>query len=146
VVRTHSRTRSRWRVSTSAAFRALDYDRDNPSRRGSFHQASVEVARPLFLGDASFTKYQLETSWYLPLGAGAEFALGLRGGFTQLILGAGDLPLSERFFLGGDRSVRGYSYKGIGPKDDSQPAGRRRLRPGTSNCGSASRKLRSVLF
>lgn len=101
---------------------ALDYDRrDNPlaPRRGSFHLASLEVARPLFGGDASFTKYQVETSWYLPLGSRAEFAFGLRGGFTQLLLGAGDLPLSERFFLGGDRSVRGYGYKGIGAKDDA---------------------------
>jgi len=101
---------------------ALNYDRrDNPlsPRRGSFQMASLELARPLFGGDASFTKYQLETSWYLPLGPRAEFALGLRGGFTQLLLGGGDLPLSERFFLGGDRSVRGYGYKGIGSKDNA---------------------------
>lgn len=100
----------------------VEYDRrDNPlsPRRGSYHLASVEVARPLFGGDTSFTKYEFETSWYLPLGERSEFALGLRGGFTQLLLTAGDLPLSERFFLGGDRTVRGYGYKDIGPKDDA---------------------------
>ncbi|MHB8834347.1 MAG: outer membrane protein assembly factor BamA [Candidatus Methylomirabilia bacterium] len=101
---------------------ALGYDRrDNPisPRSGSYYQASVEVARPLFGGDASFTKYQVEASWYLPLLSRAGIALGLRGGFTQLLLSAGDLPLSERFFLGGNRSVRGYSEKGIGPKDET---------------------------
>ena len=106
---------------------ALEYNRrDNPvaPRSGSYHLASIEVARPLFGGDTSFTKYQLETSWYLPLRPGVEIAFGLRGGFTQLLLEAADLPLSERFFLGGDNSVRGYGYKDIGPKDaDGNPLG-----------------------
>jgi len=130
---------------------ALDYDRrDNPisPRRGSFHEASVEVARPLFGGSASFTKYQLGTSWYLPLGPRAEIALGLRGGFTQLILTAGDLPLSERFFLGGDRSVRGYGYKDIGPKDAAgDPLGGNAFAQGNLELRfSLVGKLRSVLF
>ena len=107
-------------INIASIAAVIEYDRrDNPisPRRGSFHLASVEVARPLFGGDTSFTKYALESSWYLPLGAKAEFALGLRGGFTQLLLTAGELPLSERFFLGGDRTVRGYEYKSIGPTD-----------------------------
>ena len=107
-------------VNIGSLAAVVEFDRrDNPiaPRRGSYYLASVEVARPLFGGDASFTKYVLESSWYHPLGAGAELALGLRGGFTQLLLDAGDLPLSERFFLGGDRTVRGYEYKSIGPKD-----------------------------
>lgn len=29
-----------------------------------------------------------------------------------------DLPASLRFFAGGDRSVRGYAYQSLGPKDD----------------------------
>ncbi len=129
----------------------LDYDRrDNPlsPRRGSFHLASLEVARPLFGGDASFTKYQLETSWYLPLGSHAEFALGLRGGFTQLLLSAGDLPLSERFFLGGDRSVRGYGYKGIGPQDDAgNPLGGNIFAQGNVELRfNLAGKLRGVFF
>jgi outer membrane protein insertion porin family len=130
---------------------ALDYDRrDNPisPRRGSFHLASAEVARPLFGGDASFTKYQVETSWYVPLWSGAEIALGLRGGFTQLLLGAGELPLSERFFLGGDRSVRGYAYKGIGPKDDAgNPLGGNVFAQGNLELRfGLFRKLRGVFF
>ncbi len=130
---------------------ALDYDRrDNPisPRRGSFSLASVEVARPLFGGDVSFAKYQLETSWYLPLGSGAELALGLRGGFTQLVLSAGDLPLSERFFLGGDSSVRGYDYKDIGSKDEAgNPLGGNIFAQGNLELRfGLFRKLRGVLF
>ena len=130
---------------------SLDYDlRDNPisPRRGSFHLGSIEFARPFLGGDASFTKFQLETSWYLPLGSRAEFALGLRGGFTQIVLSAGDLPLSERFFLGGDRSVRGYGYKGIGPKDNAgNPLGGDMFAQGSLELRfGLIGKLRGVLF
>lgn len=129
----------------------FDYDlRDKPisPRRGSFHKASVEVARPFLGGDASFIKYQLETSWYLPLGSRAEIAFGLRGGFTQLVISAGDLPLSERFFLGGDRSVRGYNYKGIGSKDAAgNPLGGNAFAQGNLELRfGLYRKLRGVLF
>jgi outer membrane protein insertion porin family len=134
-----------------SVFAQLDYDRrDNPisPRRGSFHLASVEYARPIFGGDASFTKYQLETSWYLPLGRRAEVALGLRGGFTRLLIGSSDLPLSERFFLGGDRTVRGYAFKGIGPKDAAgTPLGGSVYALGNAELRfDLAGKLRGVLF
>jgi translocation and assembly module TamA len=29
-----------------------------------------------------------------------------------------ELPVSQRFFAGGDQSVRGFEYQSIGPKDD----------------------------
>ena len=129
----------------------VDYDhRDNPiaPRRGNNQLGSIEIARPLFGGDASFTKYQLESSWYLPLWPGADIALGLRGGFTQLLLSAGDLPLSERFFLGGDRGVRGYGYKQIGPKDAAgNPLGGNAFALGNLELRvRLYRKLRGVLF
>jgi outer membrane protein insertion porin family len=124
--------------------------RDNPilPRRGSFHIASVEVARPLFGGDTTFTKYQVDTSWYVPLGGRAELALGLRGGFTQLLIGADDLPLSERFFLGGDSTVRGYEYKSIGPKDaEGNPLGGNIFALGNAELRfTVRKKLRGVLF
>ena len=136
-------------IASLAATASLDR-RDNPilPHRGSFHQAGVEVARTFFGGDTSFTKYQLETSWYLPLGPRAELALGLRGGFTQLLLGSGDLPLSERFFLGGDNTVRGYAYKDIGPEDaDGDPLGGNAFALANAELRLPIRKaLRGVLF
>jgi outer membrane protein insertion porin family len=129
----------------------VDLDlRDNPiaPRRGSYHLASVEIARPLFGGDSTFTKYQFETSWYLPLTKSVEIAAGGRAGFTLSLLTASDLPLSERFFLGGDRTVRGFADKEIGPKDaagtplggDAFVCGNLELRFGLY------KKLRGVVF
>jgi outer membrane protein insertion porin family len=107
-------------LNITSVIGVLDWDRrDNPilPRRGTHAMASVEVARPFLGGDTSFTKYELGGSWFVPLGTGAELAFAVRGGFTQLLLGFGPLPLSERFFLGGDTTVRGFGYKQIGPKD-----------------------------
>ena len=134
-----------------SVFASISYERrDNPltPRRGSFQLASMEVARPLLGGTASFTKYELESSWYVPLGPSVEIALGLRGGFSLLLLSEADLPLSERFFLGGDRTVRGYGYKQLGPKDAAgNPLGGSAFALGNAELRfSVTGKLRGVLF
>lgn len=57
-----------------------------------------------------------------------NFMLPLPGRFTLFVRGEGagtlqnepvqDVPVSLRFFAGGDQSVRGYAYKSLGPEDD----------------------------
>jgi translocation and assembly module TamA len=42
-----------------------------------------------------------------------------KAGATTLHDPITDIPPSLRFFAGGDLSVRGYSYKSLGPRDDS---------------------------
>lgn len=42
-----------------------------------------------------------------------------------------DLPPSIRFFAGGDNSVRGYGYEQLGPKDDGEVVGGKRLLTGS---------------
>jgi translocation and assembly module TamA len=51
--------------------------------------------------------------WRLSLLGRAQF------GATTQNQGAADLPITVRFFSGGDRSVRGYAYQSLGPKDDN---------------------------
>ena len=107
-------------INISSAIVFLGFDlRDNPvdPRRGSYHLAGVEVATPLLGGDTTFNKYTFEASWFLPMTARSEMALGFRGGFAQTFTGFESLPLSERFFLGGPRGVRGYPEDEVGPKD-----------------------------
>lgn len=57
-----------------------------------------------------------------------NFMLPLPGRLTLLVRGEGggtvqneplqDIPVSLRFFAGGDQSVRGYAYKSLGPEND----------------------------
>lgn len=42
-----------------------------------------------------------------------------------------ELPPSVRFFAGGDSSVRGYAYESLGPEDDGEVVGGRRLLTGS---------------
>jgi translocation and assembly module TamA len=51
--------------------------------------------------------------WRLSLSTRVQTALSLQDESIR------ELPASLRFFAGGDRSVRGYSYQSLGPKDSS---------------------------
>jgi outer membrane protein insertion porin family len=72
-------------------------------------------------GDTQFIKPDLAARWYYPLlkdpNWGGAYVLGLGG---SLGYGAGfsgsDLPLFERYFIGGINSVRGFADRSIGPR------------------------------
>ncbi|MEO6364437.1 MAG: autotransporter assembly complex family protein [Luteimonas sp.] len=65
--------------------------------------------------DASFAQLQLGARWFK--GLGERSRLLLRGELGQTYTDAlVDIPPSLRFYAGGDRSVRGYAYREIGPR------------------------------
>jgi len=79
---------------------------------GSFFEAGYEQVLgdfnfPLLTGEASkfFTLYQR------PDGSGKQ-VLALR---SQLMFSHGDIPIFERFYAGGFRSLRGFEFRGVGP-------------------------------
>ncbi|MFL6592771.1 MAG: autotransporter assembly complex protein TamA [Luteimonas sp.] len=65
--------------------------------------------------DASFAQVHGNASWFK--GLGADNRLILRGElghtFTDTVV---NLPPSLRFYAGGDRSIRGYNYREVGPR------------------------------
>jgi translocation and assembly module TamA len=65
--------------------------------------------------DASFAQLHAHASWFK--GLGADNRLILRGEFghtfTDTVV---ELPPSLRFYAGGDRSIRGYNYREVGPR------------------------------
>ncbi|GIX46417.1 MAG: outer membrane protein assembly factor BamA [Candidatus Tectimicrobiota bacterium] len=101
----------------------LVYDsRDNvfdPSG-GALHSFEVELAG---LSGARFFKVLGDSTWYFPLPAGLT-------GFVRGRFGLGDgyggdvMPASERFFLGGVTTIRGFDFREIGPQDaEGNPLG-----------------------
>jgi outer membrane protein insertion porin family len=68
-------------------------------------------------GNTNFYKPMLESVVYLR--HLNRFTLGLRGQIEYLhaFTGAGDLPIFEKLFLGGEYSVRGFDIRSIGPSD-----------------------------
>lgn len=85
---------------------------------------AVERADTLLGGDVTFLRLTGGTRWFLPIARST--VLGLRYS-TGLILPGEDeftVPLAERFFNGGENTVRSFKESELGPRDSTgDPAG-----------------------
>jgi translocation and assembly module TamA len=80
--------------------------------------------------DVSFTRLELMASWVR--GVGADTRVLVRGEAGWLWTEQfSQLPPSQRFFAGGDRSLRGYGYQGVGPREADVVLGGERLLVGS---------------
>ena len=76
-------------------------------------------AQKAVLSDATFVQARTVVKGALPLGRRARFLGRVEFGATA-VSGFANLPPDERFFAGGDQSVRGYGYQTIGAgRDDN---------------------------
>lgn len=84
-------------------------------------QGNIEIkgAHTTFLSDTSLLQLSAQSTSLSPLPHKSSLLVRLRGGTTWHNDSFAELPASLRFFAGGDRSVRGYAYQSLGPKDDS---------------------------
>jgi outer membrane protein insertion porin family len=103
------------------------YDtRDDPFNptRGIFSGVSVKLTSPVFLSETDFIKSNLYGNTYYQIVSGLVVAVSLRGGLAKGYSGTDELPIVERFFLGGGTTVRGYDQDTLGPKgSDGSPTG-----------------------
>lgn len=108
-------------VDISSISTSLFYDtRDNPfdPTSGSLSGAVLKFASKTFLSEAEFIKGIFQSSWYYKLSRDIVFAFSLKGGVAHAFGETKELPLVERFFLGGRTTVRGYSHDTLGPKGE----------------------------
>jgi outer membrane protein insertion porin family len=80
------------------------------------------------LGTIEFHKFFASGSHYWTLyrdRQGRRHILAVTGdiGYQLGYGGTSRIPISERFFMGGLGTVRGFSYRTIGPKDNGEPVG-----------------------
>ena len=102
------------------AVSVLEDTRDNPldARRGHFVSADLQASMQL-LGGAQFVKGFLQAARYLPLRRELSLAFSGRVGLAATF-GADtppELPLPERFFAGGDYTLRGFAVDTVGPQE-----------------------------
>lgn len=106
---------------------SLIYDtRDNPFEPGKGILAgfSFKIASGLFFSETDFAKLIFYGNKYLRLSERIVLALSLRGGIAKGFASTTELPIVERFFLGGRTTVRGYAQDTLGPKGtDGNPTG-----------------------
>jgi len=108
------------RITSSIAPSLVRDTRDNyldPSR-GSRNSVYLKYAG--IGGDNYFVKTAIDSSWYFPL----RFPLGnstgmLRGrfGYSSGLFG-NEVPLYDRFYVGGINTVRGFGFGEAGPRDE----------------------------
>ena len=98
---------------------------------GDSQRITFDFGRKLGISDVNFWKIQASTAWVRTYAQNHRFLTRLEIG----VLNTADIhriPPSLRFFAGGDRSVRGYGYKKISPKDrNGKLVGGSRLATGT---------------
>jgi outer membrane protein insertion porin family len=114
---------------TSAA--RIGFDRDTRNRRydpsrGSLYSINLKYAGGPLGGDAEFTKLEGSSSWYFPFKWATNFHLRVAGGLVTENK-TGQLPVFERFYLGGLSTVRGFDFGEISPRENGDKIGGRKM-------------------
>lgn len=84
---------------------------------GDSQRLSFDIGRKFLISDADFMRLHLSSAWIRTFASNHRFITRFELGWLK----TSDLtriPPSLRFFAGGDRSVRGYGYKKISPKNE----------------------------
>lgn len=81
--------------------------KDDPFSPNKIHYDSVSLSRAE--GDARYTKFDLSTFYLIPMKRNIKLSFKVAWGAIW-----GDAPIFDRFFLGGLRDLRGYSYEEVG--------------------------------
>lgn len=93
------------------------YDDVIRPRKGHSYAVELRGTTTLIGSDFSLVQVLAEGNMLVQLPWRLSFRPRIKGGATFLGDDMSELPASLRFFAGGDRSVRGYSYQSLGPKD-----------------------------
>ncbi|MGD8353002.1 MAG: outer membrane protein assembly factor BamA [Pseudomonadota bacterium] len=116
---------SEGRSSTSSVRLGYSYDtRDFPldPQNGLYLRFSTELAGGALGGTNDFVRYQAEGSFFKPLAGDliglAHIDLGLITPYD-----GDEIPLTERYFMGGLYTLRGFDHRMVGPLEDGDPVG-----------------------
>lgn len=85
---------------------------------GSMYLVGFKVAGGPLGGEIKLIKPQFEWTFYRPIVGRSVLGLHINYEFLKPLGGSG-LPFWERFYLGGERSIRGYEIYTVGPLTDS---------------------------
>ena len=114
---------------------------------GDYQHYSVEGSTRALASDVDVARLRLGNTWLRSIGRSHRFQLRADlGGIATNDFD--DVPTSLRFFAGGDQSVRGFSYRSLGPTDgDGEVTGGRYLATGSAEYSYAVRgNWRLALF
>jgi len=109
-------TQSTTGFRTSLARDTRDYYLD--PRTGWRSSVGFDLGTPYLGGTNNFIKYYLDVVKYTPLPMDTRFSFRVRYGAAEGLNGK-PIPLTERFFVGGINTMRGFVFGRAGPVTDS---------------------------
>jgi len=85
---------------------------------------ALAIARPEFGGTISYNRLLTGVRYFYPLSGGAIVGLRFNTGVILPTGGEQSIPVAERFFNGGESSVRSFQTSQLGPRDaNGEPLG-----------------------
>ena len=113
-------------ISSLMAGLTLD-TRDNIYNPGSgyFIDGNVDLAGGIFLGDKDFVKGGATAIYYHTFFEKVVLELKGRMGLSNAYGNTSEVPVYERFYAGGQNTIRGYKERRVGPRDpgSNEPIG-----------------------
>ncbi len=100
--------------------------RDDPfdPKRGFYVTSTFKLSSRYIGSEADFYKLLVHIAHYRLVYLDWVVALSAKAGLGQTLRGGPELPIFERFFLGGFSTIRGFSQDSVGPKgSDGTPQG-----------------------
>ncbi|MCA9323332.1 MAG: outer membrane protein assembly factor BamA [Planctomycetes bacterium] len=113
-------------------------DLDNYNSPGEGYRLNTTYEFAGLGGDINFHRINLDGEYYLTLDTDAQdrkqilFFIG-RFGYVKEHSSSFDVPIYERLFAGGQNSIRGFEFRGVGPHTHNSPDGGKVLMTGSLN-------------
>ncbi len=120
-------------VVPGVAYSLLELKGKPIAREGVRYLVETEFTDPSIGSDTQFIKFHGFAKWLLPAGNRTQYLFKLEGGSIHAH-NPDLIPITTRFFAGGDQSIRGYDYQTLSPidEDTGELKGGRYLTLGTS--------------
>jgi len=99
-----------------AGFSHSNYEHRMRPRWGHRVDLKLNLSNAMFGSDSNFVQGHVSGKWVRGMSWGGRFILRGELG-ASAVDDFNELPVSYRFFAGGDKSVRGYGFHELGPKD-----------------------------
>jgi outer membrane protein insertion porin family len=98
---------------------SISYDTRNEVGLANKGQQTTVTAE-YTTGASEYYKLAATTAWYVKgFAEGHVLELVAKGGVAQK-LGSADVPFYDRYYLGGPDTLRGFDYRGVGPRETTQ--------------------------
>ncbi len=109
-------------------YRASATDNRRDPRNGVSFVFKNDIYDQAWGSDFDFVKSDVQFDWYDELDEDPDivspfFHLGLGGGVAVPYGDTDEVPYTERFYLGGQSTLRGFQYRGVGPNENGFPIG-----------------------